>query len=441
MDTKLTRRAFLGATGLAGLSLAACGGQPASSDSGDSGESTASGAGSVYWLNFKPEIDTVLQDLAKKYTDDKKVPVKVVTAASGTYDQTLTSEMDKSAPPTMFVIGNQAGVKTWGGYAIDLTGTPIAAEGNTDDFNLYDADGKFVSQGYCYECFGVIANPELVTKAGHDVEQIKQFSDLQTIVEDIHSRASELGFDGFAPADMDDSNSWIYTGHLANIDYYYEARDAGGWTETPATITGQYLPNYKNLYDLVINNSTVPSNALATGGHDPQTAFIDGKVAFMLQGSWSYPDVSAKVPDATMLPYYCGVEGEDKAGLNSGTENCWAVNNKVSEDDQNATMDFMVWLVTDPDASKALVAELGSMPFTNAQPGDNGFLNDAEELNAADCYTMDWDFSYQPNVDAYRAALVSALNAYNGDPSDANWDAFKTAFVEGWATNYKAVNG
>ncbi len=440
MSTKLTRRAFLGATGLASLSLAACGGQPSSS-SGDSGEQTASGKGSVYWLNFKPEIDETLQSLAKSYTDQKGVPVKVVTAASGTYDQTLTSEMDKSEPPTLFVIGNQAAVKTWGDYAIDLSGTKIDEECNTDDFNLYDADGKLVSQGYCYECFGIIANPDLITKAGHDVNQITDFDTLKTVVEDIHSRAGDLGFDGFAPADMDDSNSWIYTGHLANLDYYYESRDAGGWKETPATITGQYLPNYKNLYDLIINNSTVAPNTLATGGHDPQTTFIDGKTAFMLQGSWSYPDVSAKVADAQMIPYYGGVEGEQNAGLNSGTENCWAVNNKVSEDDQNATMDFMVWLVTDPDASKQMVAQLGTMPFTNSQPGDNTFLNDAEELNSADKYTMTWDFNYQPNVDEYRKALVSALNQYDSDPSDANWSSFQTAFVEGWAKNYQAVNG
>ena len=40
--------------------------------------------GSVYWLNFKPESDEALQGLAKMYTEKTGVPVKVVTAASGT---------------------------------------------------------------------------------------------------------------------------------------------------------------------------------------------------------------------------------------------------------------------------------------------------------------------------------------------------------------------
>ena len=56
--------------------------------------------GTVYWLNFKPELDETIQALGKTYTEKTGVPVKIVTAASGTYSQTLTSEMDKSSAPT-----------------------------------------------------------------------------------------------------------------------------------------------------------------------------------------------------------------------------------------------------------------------------------------------------------------------------------------------------
>ena len=56
-------------------------------------EKTAEAAGSVYYLNFKPEVDEVWQKLAQEYTEETGVPVKVVTAASGTYEQTLMSEI------------------------------------------------------------------------------------------------------------------------------------------------------------------------------------------------------------------------------------------------------------------------------------------------------------------------------------------------------------
>ena len=398
---------------------------------------------SVYWLNFKPELDETAQALAAKYKADTGIDVKVVTAASGTYQETLTSEMDKgNDAPTLFIIGNAAGVKTWGDYALDLTGTAIANELNTDAYNLYDANGKLCSIGYCYECYGIVVNEDLVAKAGHSMDELKNFAGLKAVAEDIHAKAGTLGFDAFAAPDMDGSNSWRITGHLANLEYVYEERDAGAaWTECPAEISGAYMDNFKNIYDLIVSNSTQKPADLATGGHDPANEFSSGKAAFFLTGSWDYASLSAAQPNISMIPYYCGVAGEEKAGLNCGTENCWAVNAKASAVDQQATIDFMVWLVSDPDASAALVEQLGIIPYTNAAESANGFLADAADYTADGCYVFDWATNYQPNVDEYRAALVSAMNAYNADMSDANWEAVKTAFVSGWAQQYAAANG
>ncbi len=54
---------------------------------------------------------------------------------------------------------------------------------------------------------------------------------------------------------------------------------------------------------------------------------------------------------------------------------------------------------------------------------------------------MNWATNFQPNVDAYRATLVAALNQYNADQSAANWEQVRIAFVDGWAAQYQAVNG
>ena len=364
--------------------LAGCGGNDNASGNNDTPstpgdtstpDDTSSGAasGRVYWLNFKPESDEVLQNVGKLYTEKTGVPVKVVTAASGTYSQTLNAEMGKSEAPTIFVVGNQAGVRDWTDYALDLTGTAIANELNTDAYNLYDENGKLVSIGYCYECYGIIVNPDLVEQAGHSMDEITNFDGLKAVAEDIHARAGELGFDAFTSCDMDGSSSWRFTGHMANLEYYYE-QEGTPWTECPAAITGKYMDNFKNLYDLCINNSLTAPTDLSVGGHDASEEFRSGKAAFQVQGSWEFEGLKEQVPNAAMIPYYCGVAGEEKAGLNCGTENCWATN-------------------------------------------------------------------FQPNVDEYRAALVSALNAYNADQSDANWEGVRTAFVDGWAAQYQTVNG
>ena len=183
-----------------------------------------------------------------------------------------------------------------------------------------------------------------------------------------------------------------------------------------------------------------PAKELATGGHDAQNQFKTGKAAFYVNGSWEYSAVAEAVPNATMIPYYAGVKGEEKAGLNCGTENYWAINSKVSTADQKATMDFMVWCVTNEEASRKLVDTFGVMPYKSAAESTNGFLAAANKYSADGCYVMDWATNYQPNVNEYRKALVSALNAYNANQTEANWAEVKTAFVDGWAYQYEQIN-
>lgn len=427
------RRKLLGIalclTMVAGL-FAGCGGS-----NGDSGKEAK---GSVYWLNFKPEADEALQDIAKTYKDETGVEVKVVTAASGTYEQTLTSEMEKSDAPTLFVVGNQAAVKTWKDYCIDLKDTDVFNELSTDSFNLADESGKICSIGYCYESFGIIVNKKLLKEAGYEITDIKDFASLKSIAEDIHKRADKLGFDAFTSSGMDDSSSWRFTGHLANMPLFYEARD-DKWTECPATIKGTYLDNFKNVWDLYINNSKYDKKTLATGGYDAEAEFKNGEAVFFQNGTWEYAEISKSIADEDlqMIPIYCGVEGEEKAGLCSGTENCWAVNAKASEDDQKATLDFMKWLVTSEAGTKMMAEQFGAIPYKKAADSGNVFLRNANELMEAGNYTVDWTFNYTPNVDDYRASLVAAMNKYD---SGKSWDDVKTAFVEGWATQYKAAN-
>ena len=422
------------------LSLVACGEKK---DDTNTGDETATGR--VYWLNFKPESDAALQEIAKMYTEATGVPVTVTTAASGTYNETLTAEMDKEAPPTLFVVGNSAAVNTWGDYCYDLTGTAIANELTTDAYNLYTADGKLASIGYCYECYGIIVNKALLKQAGYELSEITNFESLKKVAEDIHARASELGFDAFTSSSMSDDSSWRFTGHLANLEYYYESvDDPDAWKVCPPTIKGTYMDNYRNLWDLYINNSATDPSALAAGGLDAQSEFASGKAVFYSQGNWEWSaleEKGMKAEDLSMIPYYCGVAGEEKAGLNCGTENCWAVNAKASEEDIKATLDFMYWCVTDSAASEILVKSFGVMPYKQAAESTNPFLADANAYAAAGNYVMPWVTNFQPNVDAYRAALVAAMNQYDADQTDANWELVKTAFVDGWAVQYQAANG
>ncbi len=398
----------------------------------------AEGTGSVYFLNFKPEADEAWQALAKVYADKTGVSVNVVTAASGTYQQTLTAEMDKgSAAPTLFQCGNQAGLDTWGDYCLDLRGTEFFNQLTTEEFNINGANGEAFCIGYCYEAFGIIVNKALLEKAGHSIDEIKDFASLKAVAEDIHARAAELGFDAFTSAGLDGSSSWRFSGHLANMPLYYEFRD-DGITAAPATIKGTYLDNFKNIWDLYINNSaTAPSQLATATGDQAEAEFGQGQAVFFQNGTWEFSNLTGKFEmkpeDLAMIPIYCGVEGEEKAGLCCGTENCWAVNSKASAEDQKATLDFLTWVVTSEEGTQMMAEQFGPIPFKAAKASNNTFFNDANAYLADGNYVVTWAFNYTPNVDTWRAGVVAALTQYSAGGS---WDDVVTAFVQGWAVQY-----
>ena len=387
----------------------------------------------VYYLNFKPEFNDALQDLAKKYTEKTGIEVKIVTAASGDYSTSLNANIEDI---TIFNIGNAAGLADWDDYALDLTDSDIAKQLTTNDFNLYNEKGELKAIGNCYESFGIIVNTKLLEQAGHSLSEIKDFASMKAVVEDIHGRAAELGFDAFTTSGLQDSSSWRFSGHLATLPLHYE-----GIKSAVPTIKGDKLDLFKNVWDLYINNAAADKTGL-TGESDAAAEFKAGKAVFYQNGTWEYAGLKeAGMTDdqLAMIPIYCGAEGEQNAALCSGTENCWAINAKVSEADQKASIDFLVWLVSDKEASAVYVQQLGAVPFKNAPASTNKFVADGNALLAAGKTSISWAFNYTPNVDAWRKTVVTALAAYSAGTKE--WSEVEKAFVEGWEIEYKAVNG
>ena len=429
------------------FAMAACS-APAAEETKPAEEGTAAPAeetseqpaasGSVYYLNFKPEADAAWQELAKKYTELTGVPVKVVTAASGDYQTTLTSEMDKSEAPTLFQCGNQGALNTWGEYCLDLKDTDFYKEMTTDDFNLFGENGEVLAAGYCYEAFGIIVNKALLEKAGHSIDEITNFETLKAVADDIHARAAELGFDAFSSSGLDGSSSWRFSGHLANMPLFYEFRD-DNVTAQPATITGKYLDNYKAIWDLYTTDTATTGADLITATGDMSSGeFKEGKAAFYQNGTWEYAglvEAGLKPEDLAMIPIYCGVEGEEKAGLCCGTENCWSVNKEASEENIQATLDFMKWVVTSEEGTTMLAEQFGPCPFKSAKTPENVFFAQANDYITNGNYVVTWAFNYTPAVEDWRAGVVDALSKY---VTGGSWDDVKTAFVDGWAAQYAA---
>ena len=436
--------AVLGLTATMVMSLCAgCGGKETSGGKDASGDK-----GSVYYLNFKPEADAQWQELAKIYEEETGVKVTVVTAASGQYETTLKSEMGKSECPTLFQVNGPVGLASWKDYCADLSDTEVYKQLTSEDFALKDGD-KVAGIGYVIESYGIICNKKLLTEAGYSMDDIKNFADLKHVSEDITARRDELGFDAFTSAGMDGSSDWRFKTHLANLPVYYEYQ-ADGINNTNA-IKGTYLDNYRQIWDLYINNSTTdPKQLSVKTGDDAVAEFVAEKAVFYQNGTWAYSDISS-VGDENlgMLPIYIGVDGEENQGLCTGTENYWCVNAKASEADIKATEDFMAWLATDDTALKAICGSQGAMPsgadgmgfvtpFKKNLESDNLLVNIASQYVADGKTPVSWNFTTMPS-ETWKNEVGSALTVYASDQTDANWDLVKKAFVEGWATESQAA--
>ena len=439
----------LGLTAALSLSLLAGCGTPSdpsgSSDPGGSDPGTAAN-GSVYYLNFKPEQDAQWPAPAQIYTEETGVPVTVVTAASNTYEQTLTSEMAKDVPPTLFHINGLNGLLNWKDFCYDLTGSDILGELSSDSYALTEGDAT-LAVAMAVESYGLIVNKTLLAEAGYTVEDIQSFDDLKAVAEDITARSGELGFAAFSSAGMDSSSDWRFQTHLANLPIYFEYEDKGV-TSTDA-IEGTYLDNYKAIFDLYINNATCEPAVLSSmTGDDSRNEFLAGEAVFFQNGSWEYANLVGDGlftdNDLAMIPIYIGVGDEANQGLCTGTENYWAVNASADPEDIQATLDFMYWCVTSETGTNAMCGGEGAMPsggtgmgfvipFNGGLEPTNLFMKQNDEYTAAGKTPVRWDFTTIPSQ-TWKNDLSSALTAYAAGTGD--WDGVVSAFVDNWASEY-----
>lgn len=391
----------------------------------------AEGEGKVYYLNFKPEADEAWQNLAKAYTEETGTEVTVVTAASGQYETTLQSEMAKSDAPTLFQVNGPVGLKNWKDYCYDLKDSEIYSQLTSDAYALKDGE-SVPGIAYVIESYGLIVNKTLLEKAGYTLDDIKSYDQLKAVADDIQSKKDELGIKGaFTSAGMDASSDWRFKTHLANLPIYYEYKDEG--VDDAAELKGTYLENYKNLFDLYITDSTCdPAELSAKTADDSRNEFVNSEAVFYQNGSWEYAELAKTFSDdeLAMIPIYFGVDDENQ-GLATGTENYWCVNKNASEEDIQATLDFMNWCVTSEAGTKSMAEDMGfTIPFKTAVAPTNVFVKQDLENTEAGLTPVSWNFTTMPSEE-WKNGVGTALTAYAAETG--SWDDVVSAFVDNWA--------
>lgn len=371
--------------------------------------------GSVYYLNFKPEVADVWEEIASTYTEETGVEVKVITAASGTYEQVLQSEIAKRDAPTLFQINGPIGYESWSEFCLDLKDTDLYNHLLDKSLAVETEDGVF-GIPYVVEGYGIIYNESIMNKyfalpdkavSISSTDEITSYDLLKAVVEDMTLHKEQLGIEGaFASTSLASGEDWRWQTHLMNMPIYYEFadKDVSDLDEIDFT----YADNFKNIFDLYVNNSTTEPSLLGSKTvNDSMEEFALGKAAMVQNGNWAWSQISAvsgnvvSEDDVKFLPIYIGVDGEESQGICIGTENYFSVNSWASEEDQKATIDFVEWLFTSDIGKDYVTNKLGFIsPFDtfddDEQPTDPLAQQVIEAMADESRQSVAWNFTAFP---------------------------------------------
>ncbi|MBR5262944.1 MAG: ABC transporter substrate-binding protein [Clostridia bacterium] len=430
------------------LTLVACGKNDMKPDT-----NTAK-AGTVYFLNFKPEVADIYKEIAQKYKEETGVEVKVVTAASNTYETTLKSEIAKADAPTIFQINGPVGYKAWASYCEDLSDTKLYSYLTDKDLAVKNKNGVY-GIPYVVEGYGIIYNDaimrryfELDDKAVSisKASDIKSFETLKAVVEDMTKHKKELGIDGvFASTSMSSGEQWRWTNHLASVPVYYEMKSESDDSTIVSTLDKKEISfvnskNFRNIFDLYLNNSVTQKGLLSGKSVDNAMAeFALGKAAMVQNGNWAWEQISSvsgntvKADDIRYLPVYTGIEGEEKQGLCIGTENYLAINKNASEEDKKASIEFLEWLFSSKTGKDYVVNKLNFIApfntFGEDEMPDDPLAKEILSWMKKDVNNLEWTFNSFPGQQ-FKDDFGNALLEYVQGSKD--WSHVEKTFRTSW---------
>lgn len=431
--------------------FAGCAGKAA-----DSTKTTAA-AKEIYFLNFKPEIADQYKEIATEYEKETGVKVKVVTAASGTYETTLKSEIAKTDAPTIFQINGPVGYQNWKDYCTDLSKSKLYSYLTDKTLAVKDGDGVY-GIPYAIEGYGVIYNNAIMKKyfalsnkavSITSTDQITNYDTFKKVVEDMTKHKAELGIKGvFGSTSLKAGEQWRWQTHLANLPFYYEFKENTQFNNTISaglaanTIEFKYANNYKNIFDLYINNSCTDKKLLGSKSVDDSMGeFALGNVAMVQNGNWAWSQI-AKVSgnkvnqdDIKFMPIYTGVQGEEKQGLCVGTENFFAINKKVSKEKQDASVAFLEWLYSSTKGKDYVTNKLGFIApfntFSDSEKPTDPLAKEVLAWMAKGDTNVSWTFASFPSEE-FKNQFGDALLQYA--QGNKSWSDVVKTVKDSWAS-------
>lgn len=406
---------------------------------------------SVRYWNTKPEVADVWEKIADEYYAETGVEVEIINPPTNSSDSTIKSAMAKRNPPTLFKLSGQTAYNDWKAYCRDLSDTDLYSWVVDKSMVVTDESGNGAyAIPYVVEGYGIIYNDEIMQRyfslgskstSYNSMAEINNFDKLKEVVEDMTAHKSELGIKGvFASTSFASGEDWRWQTHLMNMPIYAEYADKNIVNTDNLEFT--YSENYKNIFDLYLDNSVCDRKDIGSVTVDQSMAeFARGECAMVQNGNWGWGQISSAdgnivtEENCKYLPIYTGLSNDEEQGLCIGTENYVAVNTLASEEDQLASIAFLEWLYSSDVGKSYVTNELQFITVFNTfsaseAPSNPLAVEVSSYLNDTSKSSVPWNFTSFPGQE-FKDGLSDHLYAYA--TGQEGWEKVDEYVVQKWA--------
>ncbi|OZG69689.1 ABC transporter substrate-binding protein [Bifidobacterium eulemuris] len=398
--------------------LTACGG----------GGSASSGT-KITLFNSKVEIETQLEEMAEKYSEEKGVDLEVIYSGDVVAAH-LATKYASNDPYTISMVDAKDVYSLAEEHAVDLSDESWVSD---TDYAV-SVNGKVYGFPLCVEGRGIIYNAdaiENITGEEFDPADYKTLEAFEGLIDELKDGGMESPV-GIMKED------WSLAAHFLS-EVVEQQPDADAFVEQLQAGTADVANNEKfnqlfDAFDVLKDNNYAKNNAISAEREVTEQKLAEGEIAFMFGGNWDWSVINAYdyTENMGIMPIPEDTEdGTNEKLLGGGAKMLFIDNSDATTDEQReAAKEFLKWLAED-DEGKSFIVETANL----VSPFKSNTLEVSDPLGKsikeyADSGNLIPNYDYNP--DDYITVMGAEMQKYLAGEEDRA--AFATAYEDYWKT-------
>ena len=329
-------------------------------ESEEKAEVSGEGA-SITIFNSKMEIQSQMEEMAAKYSEEKGVNVEVYYS-SDTVAAHLSTRYASNEPYTIAMVDAKDVYALAADHAIDLSDQDWV----NDTTQAISIDGKVYGFPVCVEARGIIYNADAiknVTGNDFDPTAVKTTEDFQAVIDELIAGGME------APTGVM-KEDWSLAAHfLAEVYEQHEDPDAfiaGIKDGSIKLIEDEKFNQLMDTFDVLKANNYAKDSAISAEREVTEQKLAEGEIAFMFGGNWDWSVINAfdYTENMGMMPVPNDSEDGTNEKLVGGGSKYFFIDSadSITDEQRQAAKDFLNWLVYDDEGQEFLVTECALVP-------------------------------------------------------------------------------